>query len=266
MQHFVITRFNIASPGREVAIRNTPGWLGRRFDLFEAYCLPSMAAQLPGHFKWLIYFDEKTPDTFRARIEQARKQVAFEPIFVGPSRMSRVVSDVKARLETNQGRLVTTRLDNDDAVSRDFLERIRGEAKALPDRTIINFREGIALNNGRLFAAADPSNPFASLVERAADAETIWAVSHTELGTRFPIRQIITEPCWLQVVHGENVSNRIKSRRLADKDIAARFALSPEVTIHATSSGALLLDRMLIYPMRTLREMAIRRAKMILRR
>lgn len=266
MQHFVITRFNIASPGREVAIRNAPGWLGRRFDLFEAYCLPSMAAQQPGDFRWLIYFDENTPDAFRDRIERARKIAAFDPIFVGPFAMSMAAMDVRARLETTEGRLITTRLDNDDAVSRDFLQRVRDEADALPDGTIINFREGVALNNGRLFAAADPSNPFASLVERAADAETIWAVSHTELGTRFPIQQIVTTPCWLQVVHGENVTNRIKSRRLGDKDVVTRFALSPDVTIHATSGGAMMLDRMLVYPLRRLREFAIKVAKKVLRR
>lgn len=266
MQHFVLTRFNIASPGREAPIRNAPGWLGRRFDLFEAYCLPSMAAQKPGTFRWLIYFDEQTPDEFRARIAAAQAIVPFDAIFVGPFRAGLAALDVAARLTTKGGRLITTRLDNDDAVSSDFLERVKAEAEGFPDGTIINFKEGIALQNGRLYTAADESNPFTSLVEQADKAETIWAAPHTELAMRFPLRQVVTEPCWLQVVHGENVANRIKGKRLADKAVLARFALGPQVHVEATGATALLIDRLTAYPVRRAREGAIALAKTLLRR
>lgn len=266
MQHFVITRFNIASPGREVPIRNTPGWLERRFDLFEAYCLPSIAAQEQGQFQWLIYFDQETPAEFRKRIDRARERVAFEPIFVGPFSMSEVAADVQARLATRLGRIVTTRLDNDDAIANDLLQRIRLQAEQLPDGTIINFRDGIALSQGRLYAATDTSNPFTSLVEQAEGAQTIWAAPHTELASRFAIRQVLDEPSWLQVVHGENVTNRIKGRRLADKDVMARFTLSPKVAIRSTGRIALAADRLALFPIRQARELAIKVAKRILRR
>lgn len=266
MQHFVLTRFNIASPGREAPIRNAPGWLGRRFDLFEAYCLPSMAAQEPGTFRWLIYFDEQTPAEFRSRIEAAQAIVPFDAIFVGPFRAGLAALDVAARLTSRNGRLITTRLDNDDAVSSDFLARVKAEADRFPDGTIINFREGIALQNGRLYTAADESNPFTSLVEQAADAATIWAAPHTELATRFPLRQVVTEPCWLQVVHGENVANRIKGKRLADKAVLARFALGKSVEVVPTGASAVMLDRLMAYPARQARELAIRLAKKVLRR
>jgi Putative rhamnosyl transferase len=264
--HFVLTRFNIASPGREAPIRNAPGWLARRFDLFEAFCLPSMAAQAPGTFRWLIYFDEQTPTEFRTRIAAAQAIVPFDAIFVGPFRAGLAALDVAARLERKGGRLITTRLDNDDAVSSDFLARVKAEAEGFPDGTIINFREGIALQEGRLYTAADDSNPFTSLVEQAATAETIWAAPHTELAARFPLRQVITDPCWLQVVHGENVANRIKGKRLADKAVLARFALGDQVVVVPTGPLAVLADRLFAYPARQTREAAIRLAKAILRR
>jgi Putative rhamnosyl transferase len=264
--HFVLTRFNIASPGREAPIRNAPGWLARRFDLFEAFCLPSMAAQAPGTFRWLIYFDEQTPAEFRTRIAAAQAMVPFDAIFVGPFRAGLAALDVAARLERKGGRLITTRLDNDDAVSSDFLARVKAEAAGFPDGTIINFCEGIALQNGRLYSAFDASNPFSSLVEQADKAVTIWAAPHTELAERFPLQQVVTDPCWLQVVHGENVANRIKGRRLADKAVLARFNLGQAVRIAPTGNLALGLDRMLLYPARRLRELAIRGAKLVLRR
>ncbi len=266
MRHFVLTRFNIASAGREAPIRNSAGWLKRRFELFETYCLPSMAAQQAGSFRWLIYFDEATPKEFRERIETAQAAVPFDAIFVGPFRAGMAAIDVAARLDTRTGRLVTTRLDNDDAIASDFLERIRQEASGLPDGTILNFRNGAALRDGRLYSAADESNPFTSLVEDAADCKTIWAATHTELGSNFPLRQVVTQPCWLQVVHGENVANRIKGRRLADSSIAARFSVHECVSVEPTSKSALILDRFLLHPARQLREIAIALAKAILRR
>ncbi len=266
LQHFVLTRFNIASPGREAPIRNAPGWLARRFDLFESYCLPSMAAQAPGTFRWLIYFDDQTPDAFRARIAAAQNVVPFDAIFVGPFKASLAADDVAARLTSRDGRVITTRLDNDDAISRDFLQRVRDAAERFPDGTIINFREGIALQQGRLYTAADESNPFTSLVEQARNAVTIWAAPHTELAERFPLQQVITEPCWLQVVHGENVANRIKGKRLADKAVLARFLLGDAVKVESTNGPALAVDNALLFPLRQLREVAIRLAKAMLRR
>jgi len=266
LQHFVLTRFNIASPGREAPIRNTPGWLARRFDLFESFCLPSMAAQAPGTFRWLIYFDEQTPAEFRPRITAAQAIVPFDPIFVGPFRAGLAALDVAARLAEQTGRVVTTRLDNDDAVASDFLARIRTEAARLNDGTIINFREGVALQDARLYRAADESNPFTSPVEQAATAETIWAAPHTELAARFPLQQVITDPCWLQVVHGENVANRIKGRRLADRAVLARFVLGANVRVERTAPLALLFDRLAAYPARQARELAIRLIKAILRK
>lgn len=266
MQHFVLTRFNIASPGREAPIRNSPGWLARRFDLFETYCLPSMAAQQSGVFRWLIYFDENTPPEFRARIAAAQQIVPFDAIFVGPFHASLAAQDVAERLTSTEGRVVTTRLDNDDAIANDFLAVVRQKAADCPDGTILNFREGVALNNGTLYTASDESNPFTSLVEPAAGAATIWAARHTELATRFALKQVVTAPCWLQVVHGENVANRIKGRRLGDQAVLARFSLHDSVRIRRTGAGALLADAAVIYPFRQAREGAFSLAKRLLGR
>lgn len=256
IQHFVLTRFNIASPGREMAIRNSPGWLNRRFDLFDRYCLPSMAAQDRTDFHWLIYFDKDTPPEFKERIERARQTVDFEPRYVGLFHASMATDDVQARTDPAANRILTTRLDNDDAVAGDFLSRVRAAASSLPDSTVINFTNGIALKQGRLYAASDESNPFTSLIEPAAGAQTIWSAQHRDLGRLWTLKQIQGPPCWLQVVHGENVANRIKGRRLEDAAVLASFTIDPEVPIVSTGGGALLLDRLIAYPLRCLREAA----------
>jgi Putative rhamnosyl transferase len=263
-QHFLLTRFNIASPGRESAIRNAPGWLERRFALFEAYCLPSIAAQTTRDFAWLIYFDPATPEAFHERIAIAQQSFPFEARFVESFSAEMVAQDVAERLNGSEGTVLTTRLDNDDAVSRDFLERVRTAAEAQPFGTVLNFPHGIALREGRLFTAYDTSNPFTTLIENAtSEVQTIWSAQHRDLGTRWKLVQVASPPVWLQVVHGENVANRIKGALVDAAHLPEGFAIAPEVPLTSTSRVALVTDRLAAHPLRWLRERAISLAKFL---
>src|SRR6188508_2207312 len=88
IRHVLLTRFNMPTPGREAKLRSDPGWLARRFDLFERYCLPTIAAQDAQDFGWIVYFDEATPAPFRDRIERLRGIREFHPYYThlfGPS-------------------------------------------------------------------------------------------------------------------------------------------------------------------------------------
>ena len=61
--HFIITRFNLnlyAQDKHDLPTR-TDRWLEHRFEVFERYCLPSVAAQTSGNFTWLCLFDAATP-------------------------------------------------------------------------------------------------------------------------------------------------------------------------------------------------------------
>ncbi|WP_298174551.1 glycosyltransferase [Novosphingobium sp.] len=267
MQHFVITRFNIASEGREAAIRNSAGWLDRRFDLFEAYCLPSMAAQTVKTFHWLVYFDEATPIPYYERIVRARQSIDFEPRFVGPFDQALVARDVAQRTGDDARIILTSRIDNDDAVAQDFIERIQDEASRAPVGCVLNFRNGLALQDGKIYTATDTSNPFTTLIEAGGrSAQTIWAARHHELGTKWTVLQVHGRPAWLQVVHSENVSNRIKGARVGDRMATRAFALDPAVNLLPVSRVELLWDLLVGYPMRVGREAAIVLAKRLIGR
>lgn len=264
--HFLLTRFNVATPGREVAVRNAPGWLERRFDLFERYCLPSVAANRAHAFTWLVYFDRETPDRFRQRIAATQQACPFVARFIGPLDKQQVIDDVRSRLPAGTRRVLTTRLDNDDAIARDFLVRSARAAADQPDGTVVNFPRGIAASGGALFAARDESNPFTTLVESATDLRTIWSVTHDALQRHFRIVQVDAPPAWLQVIHGDNVTNRIKGHRLDSAAVLEGFAICPRHPVTPTRRLDLFLDRTVLHPLRRLREGAISLAKMLLRR
>ncbi len=43
VDHVLLTRFNLPTPGVEGLIRAREGWLQDRIELFELYCAPSVA-------------------------------------------------------------------------------------------------------------------------------------------------------------------------------------------------------------------------------
>ena len=61
----------------------------------------------------------------------------------------------------------------------------------------------------------DDANPFASLMEAMGPGvRTIWGEKHVDIERLAPLALVGGAPAWMQLVHGSNVSNRIKGRRV----------------------------------------------------
>lgn len=223
IRHVILTRFNIPSPGRELTLRSKPGWLAGRFELFRDYCLPSVAGQTEQDFEWVIFFDEETPAEFRDEIERLQRVFPFHAAFTRLADMPEIIQSVLPRYQDADW-LLSTRLDSDDILATDHVARLR-EA-ATPDHTrVVNFANGaiLSLSGGspHLYRITDRKNPFASLLEPMSEtARTIWGEIHVNIARLGPVTQLDGHPGWLQVVHGGNVSNRVKGKRvkLADAE------------------------------------------------
>jgi hypothetical protein len=217
VKHFLLTRFNVASLGREQAIRLRAGWLAGRFDLFRKYCLPSVAAQTRQDFEWIVLFDEQTPDEYRRAISDFQKVYSFRAEFTGHFEMDKIAPQIMCSIEDADW-LLTTRLDSDDILAVDHVARLR-EALIPARRQVINFLDGVILSivdaQPRLYIVRDNANPFASLMEPMGPGlRTIWGEKHVAIERIAPIMQLGGTPAWMQIVHGSNVSNRIKGRRV----------------------------------------------------
>jgi hypothetical protein len=60
-------------------------------------------------------------------------------------------------------------------------------------------------------------------VETWASPSTCWADWHTLLGKSMRVIELYDEPGWLQVVHGANVSNRVRGRLVAPSAYTSLF-------------------------------------------
>ena len=259
LDHVLITRFNLPSAGVEGQVRHREGWLDERVDLFETYCLPSVRAQTNQNFRWLVYLDPASPDWLVQRLTPHVRDGVFEPVYRAEVTPALILDDIRATLPVTAEQLLTTNLDNDDGLARDFVDRLQRVAPGNP-RTAVYLETGLVLGPAGLFRRRDRRNAFCSVRESWTDPVTCWADWHTLLPRRMPAVTVSGPPAWLQVVHGGNVSNRIRGRLVASHAYEARFPVLPAGLAQPTRPD-LWSDRLLAEPARTLRESARALAK-----
>ncbi|NCC33069.1 MAG: hypothetical protein EOM24_13805 [Chloroflexia bacterium] len=205
--HLILTRFNVRI-GQWIQQPPDEAWLTHRFELFERFCLPSLEAQTCQHFRWLVLFDAETPEPFRAKIATYAAWPNFQPIYLQHFTLESLLVVLQPYVQTPY--LITTRLDNDDALSRRFVEQLQRQF-AFQAFEFINFADGYTLDlqRRRLFMRNYTSNSFISLIERADNPRTVLCRNHTFLSEIGPIKNLRTDPMWLQLVHQRNLGNEV---------------------------------------------------------
>lgn len=208
--HVLLTRFNaLVGYGANPRRRLDPAWLSERFRLFDRFCYPSVCAQTAS-FHWLVFFDEETPEEFKQLIELHDR---ITPVYLG-GRLTdeRIAAFVADRFADSAGHLITTRLDNDDALADDYLERVQSAFHG-QDFELVNFPFGYEWCKGRLYHRVARSNTFISLIERMPTdgrlPRTVHCGAHDKLGEVAKVRQLLTPPLWLVTIHGGNAANEL---------------------------------------------------------
>lgn len=222
--HVIITRFNIhaswaASIDSQAAAKRLDAtYLNDRFAIFEQFCLRSMQAQTEQDFVWVVLFDSDTPDQFKARIRTYQASYAnFHPLFVaaGTPIVPSLVDYLKAHVSGKPQFLMTTRVDNDDALSNAFVATVQRRF-ARQENGFVFLIHGYMLRDGRLFSRTYRDNPFATRIlkvdwDSLADFEgnpTVYVGQHGELAVLGSAEYVNNpQPAWLQVLHNSNVGN-----------------------------------------------------------
>ena len=266
-RHIIMTRFNLATPGREAAIRNNAGWLDGRFDLFERYCLPSLAAQDSQDFDWIIYFDIDTPPAIRERIAACQRVRPFHAFFTGLFRSEGWRDSVLERLGAERPPYVlTTNLDNDDGLAVDYVSRLHAHAAGQLGTApcALNFTNGFVLSGEKLFLHNHRSNAFVNLLEPSGEGlRTAPAIPHMALAEHLPVVQLPGPGAWLQVVHGGNVSNKIRGHRVGVEIARARFPHDLIADVRDPNRAELLADTLVGSPLRATRDLLIKTVRAV---
>ncbi|WP_430296046.1 glycosyltransferase [Sinomonas sp. B1-1] len=251
IDHVLLTRFNLPSAGIESRIRARSGWLRDRMALFEAYCLPSVAAQRNANLNWIIYLDPASPSWLKERMDALGSAGVCTPVYREEVPREALVGDLARVTGCGGDVLVTSNLDNDDGLAVDFAARLQA---AVIDgaRIALYFAEGLIRHDDELFRCRDTHNAFCSVSEPWDEPLTCWADWHNRLGDMMPVRVLDGEPGWLQVVHGGNVSNRIRGSRVGPERYARLFTTGID-GVRAPRALERVADQMWNLPLRTVR-------------
>lgn len=230
LDHFFLTRFNVPfrHEGRIAVHRGLDEtWLRGRFELFERYCLASMQRQTCKDFTWLVFMDANTPEPYRTRILRMAEENGFLcPIFRDDLTPQLELEAVCSRERTGALR-VTTRLDNDDAVHPRMVEDIQKVAGKAWGRSkdrsgfFIVFPVGFSLLGSKLFVQLFRYNPFGSFVSEQSHPKLITFFDHTKIAAAGRVIFVARPPRWCQVIHGENLVNKVRGLRMPSTKVGA---------------------------------------------
>ncbi len=219
----------------ETPIRLNEEYLETRFRLFEKFCLPSVRSQSNQNFKWLVFFDTLTPENCKKRIERYSPDYSnFVPIYINEYNDVIVIKNAIAdNFKDNPEYLITSVLDNDDAICRDYVKLVQEEFNE-QKFTAITFPYGYVWKepSGKIYLRKYLSNPFISLIESTDNFQTVYHVPHQEYVPRYSklglLKSIETKPTWMQVIHGSNVRNRVEGIRKQRKKVVNDFSINVE--------------------------------------
>ncbi|NJL09285.1 MAG: hypothetical protein HC908_00795 [Calothrix sp. SM1_7_51] len=151
-EHVIITSFNVdfGLKSREEILSFE--YLNQRFGLFKQFCFPSVLHQTNQNFKWLVFFDSETPDILKMEISRLAEWDNFRPVYVKPARKPGDFwrDIVKEYISPGFDFLITTNLDNDDSLSKYFVEIVQNNFHE-QEFEFLNFPYGYMLREDGLY-------------------------------------------------------------------------------------------------------------------
>jgi hypothetical protein len=227
-KHFIVTRFNINLYAPEAKVDLRPDeWMEHRLRLFTSFTLPSIAGQTCQDFTWLVAVDPRTPDATMRRLEDLCL-ANMKLVIPTPE------EDVwLAQAEPGEYDLLTTRIDNDDALHRETVAALRAtyqEHRETQRRPwVMVFPLGLIMDlvDRQAWVMEYWFNNSPTLVEARGEAKTVWYWQHDQIPPEVVKCYIKDKPYWLQVVHTQNLRNAVESDNPLRK-VHRELAVKPE--------------------------------------
>ena len=172
--------------------------------IFEAICLPSLAAQSADRFTGLILTSDKLPKPFADRLEKTLEPYPnIHPVFLPPASAQEAFSTAIRRFPCPDGTRLTFRLDDCDAVAADFTDYVERYRKTEYVGHCVSLFHGLGLcrlrGRTRIWESKHyMTNVGLALVGTANSAETIYdVVDHARVAERIPTIVDATRPAFL---------------------------------------------------------------------
>jgi hypothetical protein len=242
--HYIITRFNLKREEWKLSRDKKPVltdlWLKNRFELFENYCFPCVAGQTIKNFTWLVFFDTDTPGVYKERIVKLQEKCEqFTPVFVD-NMVDFLPGIDKAMNKESSPYIITSRLDNDDCISTDYIETVQSYFNA-QEYLALDFPTGYTLKIHPAYQLGykiQAYNPFNSLIEKNTNPQTVWKKEHREWKKETRLKRVMDKKIWMSIIHQENKVNDFTGFGNIDASILSKFSINE--TLKSTMQDELI--------------------------
>lgn len=236
MRHFVLTR-SAYSPGWSRAENE------RRLELLRGVTARCLAKQTRRDFVWVVLLDRRDP-----LLEERKRACASAAVPLAFRFAEELPVDVDRRrvaarlyradwLPAGGSETLTTRLDDDDGLAPDFLDRVRlaAEAAAPAEKPLCwLFPNGVRIWGGRQEKVRHETNAWVSV--QGPSGECVYDWNHKRIGEQLEVRVVDERLAWLWVRHEDTLS---RHRVAGDEiDVATRRLFPAEWDLLQERSAA----------------------------
>jgi hypothetical protein len=178
--------------------------MDKRWKLFQTFTLPSVLAQANQNFCWIVLIDKGTPDLqFHGRITVVRCNSANAAKEAAP----------RVRNLAMTSFVMTTRLDNDDCLHKDFT-RVLQEHFISRHNVCLNFSRQYYLDTETgavyLHDYYTTTNTISLIEDTAQPIKTVYFAPHPEVGRHAQVINVPTAAAMsMLLVHEENIGNKV---------------------------------------------------------
>ena len=216
--HFVIIRFALDIFDKPCSDE----WIEQRIPIFKRVCLPSLEAQTNKKFRVILLVKQGFKHFNRLPSGDYEIIEAGNP---WGEDLKRILLD---RVRTCADWIITTRMDNDDAIERGFIDRVQSVFCENQVTTAVNLQNGLILKDAALFYIRYLSNMFISVISKKDVMATCYDANHQDMFRKYPMVNITHGgPFWLINRHPQSLSYRHKEQGLRpteDYSLLKRFS------------------------------------------
>jgi len=232
IKHFIVTRYNLQLAKKLEVLKRNEGWdlgppdawMEHRMGLFSKYCYPSVVGQTNQNFTWIILCDPATAPVYRDQLyELIRPNIWFSLFQVDPFEFeedrvgwNNVLVRINELAEDYEV-VLTTRLDNDDALRADYVDIMQTIAltrfrESGLDQLLINMKNGYKYDiySGEMYSVSMHNSQFQTLIESKKPARTIIGLGNHSTAHERCVTFQMEEAGWMQILHDRNIYNRVK--------------------------------------------------------
>lgn len=233
--HYLVTRFNVPASRWHQDRSGRPTldaeWMRHRLDLFEKFCLPTIQGQSEKNFHWLLYCDVKTNPDDLQKINSLIQNIPNARIR-HVAHMDDLIVDFKNFITSAATEfIITSRLDNDDGLSVDYISSVQKLFKE-KDQHLVNFCTGISYDIHNRVLTSNPKfflNHYGSLIENKKPADeliTIMGFHHTAPPAMVSIENVTGNIRWLKIIHDRNAKSQQRGKILYSRSVSGLFNLN----------------------------------------